>query len=60
MSEFNKDDYLNDLPDPSDAEAAGQAAQASSGADASAESGSAQDSAAQALSLIHISEPTRH
>ena len=45
MSEFNKDDYLNDLPDPSDAEAA---AQASSGADASAESGSAQDSAAQA------------
>ena len=48
MSEFNKDDYLNDLPDPSDAEAAGQAAQASSGADASAESGSAQDSAAQA------------
>ena len=22
MSEFNKDDYLNDLPDPSDAEAA--------------------------------------
>ena len=42
MSEFNKDDYLNDLPDPSDAEAA---AQASSGADASAESGSAQDSA---------------
>ena len=33
MSEFNKDDYLNDLPDPSDAEAA---AQASSGADASA------------------------
>ncbi len=43
MSEFNKDDYLNDLPDPSDAEAA---AQASSGADASAESGSAQDSAA--------------
>ena len=50
MSEFNKDDYLNDLPDPSDAEAAGQAAQASSGADASAESGSAQDSAAQAPS----------
>ena len=47
MSEFNKDDYLNDLPDPSDAEAA---AQASSGADASAESGSAQDSAAQAPS----------
>ena len=47
MSEFNKDDYLNDLPDPSDAEAAGQA---SSGADASAESGSAQDSAAQAPS----------
>ena len=45
MSEFNKDDYLNDLPDPSDAEAA---AQASSGADASAESGSAQDSAAAA------------
>ena len=44
MSEFNKDDYLNDLPDPSDAEAA---AQASSGADASAESGSAQDSTAQ-------------
>ena len=43
MSEFNKDDYLNDLPDPSDAEAA---AQTSSGADASAESGSAQDSAA--------------
>ena len=32
MSEFNKDDYLNDLPDPD------QAAQASSGADASAES----------------------
>lgn len=50
MSEFNKDDYLNDLPDPSDTEAAGQAAQASSGADASAESGSAQDSAAQAPS----------
>lgn len=50
MSEFNKDDYLNDLPDPSDAEAAGQAAQASSGADASAESDSAQDSAAQAPS----------
>ena len=50
MSEFNKDDYLNDLPDPSDAEAAGQAAQASSGADASAESGSAQDSTAQAPS----------
>ena len=25
MSEFNKDDYLNDLPDPSDAEAAAQA-----------------------------------
>ena len=47
MSEFNKDDYLNDLPDPSDAEAA---AQASSGADASSESGSAQDSAAQAPS----------
>ena len=47
MSEFNKDDYLNDLPDPSDAEAT---AQASSGADASAESGSAQDSAAQAPS----------
>ena len=47
MSEFNKDDYLNDLPDSSDAEAA---AQASSGADASAESGSAQDSAAQAPS----------
>ena len=47
MSEFNKDDYLNDLPDPSDAEAA---AQASSGADASAESGSEQDSAAQAPS----------
>lgn len=47
MSEFNKDDYLNDLPDPADAEAA---AQASSGADASAESGSAQDSAAQAPS----------
>ena len=47
MSEFNKDDYLNDLPDPSDAEAA---AQASSGADASAESDSAQDSAAQAPS----------
>ena len=47
MSEFNKDDYLNDLPDPSDAEAV---AQASSGADASAESGSAQDSAAQAPS----------
>lgn len=47
MSEFNKDDYLNDLPDPSDAEAA---AQTSSGADASAESGSAQDSAAQAPS----------
>lgn len=47
MSEFNKDDYLNDLPDPSDAEVA---AQASSGADASAESGSAQDSAAQAPS----------
>ena len=47
MSEFNKDDYLNDLPDPSDAEAA---AQASSGADASAESGSAQDSAAPAPS----------
>ncbi len=47
MSEFNKDDYLNDLPDPSDAEAA---AQASSEADASAESGSAQDSAAQAPS----------
>lgn len=44
MSEFNKDDYLNDLPDPD------QAAQASSGADASAESGSAQDSAAQAPS----------
>ena len=44
MSEFNKDDYLNDLPDPSDAEAA---AQASSGADASAESGSAQEYAAQ-------------
>ena len=53
MSEFNKDDYLNDLPDPSDAEAA---AQASSGADASAESGSAQDSAAQAPSN---EEPTR-
>lgn len=50
MSEFNKDDYLNDLPDPSDAEAAGQAAQASSGADASAESDSAQNSAAQAPS----------
>ena len=47
MSEFNKDDYLNDLPEPSEAEAA---AQASSGADASAESGSAQDSAAQAPS----------
>ena len=47
MSEFNKDDYLNDLPDPSDAESA---AQASSGADASSESGSAQDSAAQAPS----------
>ena len=47
MSEFNKDDYLNDLPDPSDAEAA---AQASSGADASAESGAAEDSAAQAPS----------
>ena len=47
MSEFNKDDYLNDLPDPSDAEAA---AQTSSGADASAESGSALDSAAQAPS----------
>lgn len=44
MSEFNKDDYLNDLPDPD------QAAQASSEADASAESGSAQDSAAQAPS----------
>ena len=48
MSEFNKDDYLNDLPDPSDTEAAGQAAQASSGDAASAESGSEQDSAAQA------------
>ena len=45
MSEFNKDDYLNDLPDPSDAEAAGQAAQASSGADASAESCAEPDSA---------------
>ncbi len=44
MSEFNKDDYLNDLPDPD------QAAQASSEAGASAESGSAQDSAAQAPS----------
>ena len=44
MSEFNKDDYLNDLPDPD------QAAQASSEADASAESGCAQDSAAQAPS----------
>ena len=44
MSEFNKDDYLNDLPDPD------QAAQASSEADASAESGSAQDSAAQSPS----------
>ena len=44
MSELNKDDYLNDLPDPD------QAAQASSEADASAESGSAQDSAAQAPS----------
>lgn len=44
MSEFNKDDYLNDLPDPD------QAAQASSEADASAESGSTQDSAAQAPS----------
>lgn len=44
MSEFNKDDYLNDLPDPD------QAAQASSEDDASAESGSAQDSAAQAPS----------
>lgn len=44
MSEFNKDDYLNDLPDPD------QAAQASSEADVSAESGSAQDSAAQAPS----------
>ena len=50
MSEFNKDDYLNDLPDPD------QAAQASSGADASAESGSAQDSAAR---LLPMKEPTR-
>ncbi|PLS25409.1 nucleotide exchange factor GrpE [Bifidobacterium imperatoris] len=45
MSEFNKDDYLNDLPDADDlasaASADGQAAQASSEADSNATAGSA-------------------